>query len=105
MAKTYTKKKITNLLQCVFKEGEVYQTDLDNDDEFHISFWEKGRVKDIKTVEVVNTLAAIKSEADFTPQNKTDFLTNVIEALLNEEELVQIGAYTKLADNLFWREL
>ena len=105
MAKTYTKEEIINLLQDVFKKGEVYQTDIDNDDEFHISFWEKGRVKDLKTVEVVSTILAIKNEADFTPQDKTEFLTNVIEALLNGGELVQIGAYTKLADNLFWRGL
>ena len=100
--KNYTKEKIKKLLKGRFTKGEVFQTELDYNNEYNISFWEDEKVVDLKKVEVVSTMTAIKNEADFG--DGKEFLLNVIEALLNEEELVQIGAYSKLAEDLFWRE-
>lgn len=103
MAKTYTKEEVIELLQKKYKNGEVYQTDCDYEDEYHISFWENDRVVNLKTVKVVSTMTAITNQEDFEA-DKNKFLKDVIEALLNEEELVQIGDYNKLAEDLFWRE-
>lgn len=103
MAKIYTRDEVKELLKGRFPKGEVFQTELDYNDEYNISFWEDEKVVDLKKVEVVSTMTAIKNEADFG--DGKEFLLNVIEALLNEEELLKIGAYAKLADDLFWRAL
>ena len=102
MAKNYTRDEVKELLKGRYQKGEVFQTELDYNNEYNISFWEDEKVVDLKKVEVVSTMTAIKNEADFGDEK--EFLLNVIESLLNEEELVQIGAYTKLAEDLFWRE-
>lgn len=102
MAKTYTKDEIKELLEKHYKAESVIQSENDYEDEFHILVDNDGNLKDIHC-EVVSTMTAITNEEDFE-SDKNQFLKDVIEALLNEEELVQIGAYSKLADNLFWRE-
>lgn len=103
MAKTYTKEEIKNLLKENFKAVNVYQLDCDYDDEYRVQISEEQEIQDRKHIEVVSLLTAIKNEEDFS-ENKHEFLSNIIEALVNEEEIVSIGDYSKLADNLFWRE-
>lgn len=103
MAKTYTKDEIKELLKEEFNAVDVYQLDCDYDDEYRVQISEEQEIQDRKHIEVVSAMTAITNEEDFE-SDKNQFLKDVIEALLNEEELVQIGAYSKLADNLFWRE-
>lgn len=104
MAKTYTKEEIRKIVASKFKTSamNVYQLDVDYDDEYRIKSDDNQEIADRKHIEVVNTITAIKNEADFSGEKQ--FLLDTIEALLNEEELVQIGAYNKLADDLFYRE-
>lgn len=97
---TYTKEEIKKLLKENFKAEDVYQLETDYDDEYRVILSKNQEIE--KHIEVVSTMTAIENEADFG--NAKEFLLNVIESLLNKEEPVQIGAYTKLADNLFWRE-
>lgn len=103
MAKTYTKDEIKELLKEKFNAVNVYQLDCDYDDEYRVQISEEQEIQDRKHIEVVPTFTAILNEEDFQ-NDKNQFLKNVVEALLNQEELVQIGAYSKLAENLFWRE-
>lgn len=104
MARTYTKEEIKELLKKHYNAESVIQSEDDYEDEFHILLRESNKNGfSSLTVEVVSTMTAITNEEDFS-ENKNQFLKDVIEALLNEEELVQIGAYNKLADDLFWRE-
>ena len=104
MAKTYkdySKEEIKELL----KQAEnVVQHKDDYDDEFHILIKKGEDLFESETVEVVSAMTAIRNEDDFSDSLDRQFLFDTIEALLNGEELLQIGAYDKLADDLFWRE-
>lgn len=106
MAKrTYTKTEIRELVAKHYNTDpiNVYQLDIDYDDEFRVKISEEQEIQDRKHIEVVSTMTAITNQEDFEA-DKNKFLKDVIEALLNEEELVQIGDYNKLAEDLFWRE-
>ena len=99
--KDYTKEEIKELLKKHYKAESVIQSEDDYEDEFHVLV-NDDNFKDIHC-EVVSTMTAITNQEDFET-DKNQFLRNVIEALLNKEELLQIGAYSKLAEDLFWRE-
>lgn len=108
MAKTYkdySKEEIKELLKQHYKAESVVQYEDDYNDEFHILI-RTGEIHDFesKTVEAVSTMTAVRNEDSFSDSHDRQFLFDTIEALLNGEELVQIGAYNKLADDLFWRE-
>ena len=101
--KNYTKEEIKKLLKKNFVAESVIQSEEDYEDEFHILIKLPDDSFRDRQIEVVSTMTAITNQEDFeTDKNK--YLKDVIEALLNEEELVQIGAYSKLAEDLFWRE-
>ena len=99
--KSYTKDEVKELLQENFKAFSVYQLDCDYEDEYRVQILEEQEIQDRMHVKVVSTLTAIKNEADFSDDN--NYWKDIVEILLSGEELVQIGAYTKLADDLFWR--
>lgn len=94
----YAKSEIIELLNKNFDAKDVYQIPSDYDDEYHIKFKNNRE----KHIEVVSLKEAISNEADFG--DVLEFYKNLVEAFVNNEEIVQIGAYTKLAENLFWRE-
>mgnify|MGYP003571275704 CR=1 FL=1 len=94
----YAKSEIIELLNKNFDAKDVYQIPSDYDDEYHIKFKNNRE----KHIEVVSLKEAISNEADFG--DALEFYKNLVEAFVNNEEIVQIGAYTKLAENLFWRE-
>lgn len=94
----YAKSEIIELLSKNFDAKDVYQIPSDYDDEYHIKFKNNRE----RHIEVVNLKTAINNEADFG--DTLEFYKNLVEAFVNNEEIVQIGAYTKLAENLFWRE-
>lgn len=103
--KDYTKEEIKELLKQRYDAVSVIQHEDDYDDEFHILIRKTNDEGfESEMVEVVSTMTAITNQEDFEAK-KNQFLKDVIEALLNEEELVQIGDYNKLADDLFWREI
>lgn len=101
--KNYTKEEIKQLLKKNFVAESVIQYKDDYEDEFHVLIRLPDDSFRDRHFEVVSTMTAITNEEDFE-SNKNKFLKDIIEALINEEELVQIGAYTKLAEDLFWRE-
>lgn len=94
----YAKSEIIELLSKNFDAKDVYQIPSDYDDEYHIKFKNNRE----RHIEVVSLKEAINNEADFG--DALEFYKNLVEAFVNNEEIVQIGAYTKLAENLFWRE-
>lgn len=94
----YAKSEIIKLLSKNFDAKDVYQIPSDYDDEYHIKFKNNRE----KHIEVVSLKEAISNEVDFG--DALEFYKNLVEAFVNNEEIVQIGAYTKLAENLFWRE-
>ena len=94
----YAKSEIIELLSKNFDAKDVYQIPSDYDDEYHIKFKNNRE----RHIEVVSLKEAISNEADFG--DVLEFYKNLVEAFVNNEEIVQIGAYTKLAENLFWRE-
>ena len=102
MSKTYTNKEIKELLRSEFDAIEISQDENSYDDEFIVSAYDEYGRESTGVVEVVNTLTAIKNENDFSDDN--DFLIDTIEHLINGA-LEEIGAYTKLAENLYWRAL
>lgn len=107
MAKTYkdySKEEIKELLKQHYKAENVVQHKDDYDDEFHILIKKGEDLFESEKVEVVSAMTAIRNEDDFSDSLDRQFLFDTIEALLNGEELLQIGAYDKLADDLFWRE-
>lgn len=100
--KDYTKEEVIKLLKQNFEALAVYQLACDYDDEYRVL----NSKEEIQQFEVVSTMTAITNEEDFqTDKDKNKFLKDVIETLLKEDELLQIGAYSKLAEDLFWREL
>lgn len=100
----FSKSEIIELLNKNFDAKDVYQIPSDYDDEYHIKFKNNRE----KHIEVTDLKTAIQNEADFG--DALEMYKNLVEALINNEDIVQIGAYTKLADsgkmadNLFWRE-
>lgn len=107
MAKTYefyTEEEKLSLLRNYFGR-EVVHWQHDYDNEYHVIpvNQENGN----KKIEIVNTKVAIEHEkAAF---DKEEFLEDLVEALVNElngeEELLQIGAFTKIANDIWYREL
>lgn len=100
--KNYTKEEIKELLKNNYNAVSVVQVESDYEDEYRVLFQDDDIFKTV-FCEVVSTMTAITNEEDFEV-DKNKFLKDVIETLLNEEELIQIGAYNKLAEDLFWRE-
>lgn len=98
--KTYTNEEIMELLKANFNAFDVFQVPEDYNDEYRVVFG--ANQENEKHIEVVSTIVAVRNEADFSDDN--DYWKDICEILLSDEELVQIGAYTKLADDLFWRE-
>lgn len=94
----YAKLDIIELLSKNFNTKDVYQVSSDYDDEYHIKFKNNRE----KHIEVVSLKEAINNEKDFG--DTLEFYKDLVEAFINGEEIIQIGAYTKLAENLFWRE-
>lgn len=103
--KDYTKEEIRKIIAKRYNTSpiNVYQLDSDYDDEYRIKSDDYQEITDRKHIEVVSVKTAIRNEEDFC-ENRNEWLWSVIETLLNEEELVQIGAYNKLAEDLFYRE-
>lgn len=93
----YSKREISIKLVDYFQAG-TYQLKEDYDNEYYVI----GKDED-KHIEVVNTKVAISNEEDFA-QNKNEFLWDVIEKFIDNGEPEEIGAYKKIAKNLYYRE-
>lgn len=107
MAKTYelyTEEEKLSLLRDYFGR-EVVHWQHDNDNEYHIIPVnpENGN----RFIEIVSIKEAINHEKEVW--NKEEFLEDLVESLVNElneeEELLQIGAFTKIANDIWYREL
>lgn len=48
-------------------------------------------------------MTAITNEEDFA-EDKNEFLKEIIQILVSDPPLLEIGAYTRLANDLFLRE-
>lgn len=95
------KEEIKNLLEEAYSGYSVYQTKADRVNEYHLIRL-NGTYIDTKFVEVVDTYRAIEKESDCS--GAKSFLLNVIEALLNGKKFSKIGAYSRLCDDLYWKE-
>lgn len=106
MTKTYTKEEIKGLLKDLYNAEFVLQLTSDYDDDYRI--FKKTQGKDtysVTCVETVSFTTAVLNEAEAgTYEVQIDLLKRAVIALTKNEEVLQIGNYEKLAEDLYVRE-
>lgn len=101
MYKTYTKEEIKELLKKYLKEEGDKIAKIEECGDKYIACYKIDNRPITLEIEVVDTLTAIENEEPRLQKDKNDFFWSIIERLAKGKDLIQIGSYNKLAENLY----